>query len=60
MMDGEVTVYSLGEYMDLKPRTVMCRLIADGRFWIEGEKVGRKEPGSRGLSLCYICNYILL
>ncbi|MBS5687409.1 MAG: AAA family ATPase [Faecalibacterium prausnitzii] len=22
MMDGEVTVYSLGEYMDLKPRTV--------------------------------------
>lgn len=48
MMDGEVTVYSLGEYMDLKPRTVKNRLKEDGRFWIDGEKVGRKEPGSRG------------
>lgn len=48
MMDGEVTVYSLGEYMDLKPRTVKSRLKEDGRFWIDGEKVGRKEPGSRG------------
>ena len=48
MMDGEVTVYSLGEYMDLKPRTVKTRLKEDGRFWIDGEKVGRKEPGSRG------------
>lgn len=47
MMDGEVTVYSLGEYMDLKPRTVKNRLKEDGRFWIDGEKVGRKEPGSR-------------
>ena len=48
MMDGEVTVYSLGEYMDLKPRTVKNRLKEDGRFWIDGEKVGRKDPGSRG------------
>lgn len=48
MMDGEVTVYSLGEYMDLKPRTVKSRLKEDGRFWIDGEKVGRKEPGSKG------------
>lgn len=48
MMDGEVTVYSLGEYMDLKPRTVKSRLKEDGRFWIDGEKVGRKEPGSSG------------
>lgn len=48
MMDGEVTVYSLGEYMDLKSRTVKNRLKEDGRFWIDGEKVGRKEPGSRG------------
>ena len=48
MMDGEVTVYSLGEYMDLKPRIVKNRLKEDGRFWIDGEKVGRKEPGSRG------------
>ena len=48
MMDGEVTVYSLGEYMDLKPRTVKNRLKEDGRFWIDGEKVGRKEPGSKG------------
>ena len=48
MMDGEVTVYSLGEYMDLKPRTVKNRLKEDGRFWIDGEKVGRKEPSSRG------------
>lgn len=48
MMDGEVTVHSLGEYMDLKPRTVKNRLKEDGRFWIDGEKVGRKEPGSKG------------
>lgn len=48
MMDGEVTVYSLAEYMDLKPRTVKTRLKDDGRFWIDGEKVGRKEPGSAG------------
>ncbi len=48
MMDGEVTVYSLGEYMDLKPRTVKSRLKEDGRFSIDGEKLGRKEPGSRG------------
>lgn len=48
MMDGEVTVYSLGEYMDLKPRTVKNRLKEDGRFWIDGEKVGRKESGSKG------------
>lgn len=48
MMDGEVTVYSLGEYMDLKPRTVKNRLKEDGRFWIDSEKVGRKEPGSKG------------
>ena len=31
-----------------KPRTVKSRLKEDGRFWIDGEKVGRKEPGSRG------------
>ena len=47
-MDGEVTVYALAEYMDLKPRTVKTRLKEDGRFWIDGEKVGRKEPGSNG------------
>ena len=47
-MDGEVTVYALAEYMDLKPRTVKTRLKDDGRFWIDGEKVGRKEPGSNG------------
>ena len=48
MMDGEVTVYALAEYMDLKPRTIKTRLKDDGRFWIDGEKVGRKEPGSAG------------
>lgn len=48
MMDGEVTVYSMGEYMDLKPRTVKQRLKEHGGFWIDGEKVGRKEPGSSG------------
>lgn len=45
-LDGEVTVYAMAEYMDLKPRTVKTRLKDDGRFWIDGEKVGRKEPGS--------------
>ena len=48
MMDGEVTVYALAEYMDLKPRTIKTRLKDDGRFWIDGENVGRKEPGSSG------------
>lgn len=47
-MDGEVTVYALAEYMDLKPRTVKTRLKEDGRFWIDGERIGRKEPGSSG------------
>lgn len=48
MIDGEVTIYSMAEYMDLKPRTVKSRLKADGGYWIDGEKVGRKEPGYRG------------
>lgn len=47
-LDGEVTVYAMAEYMDLKPRTIKTRLKDDGRFWIDGEKVGRKEPGSNG------------
>lgn len=47
-MDGEVTVYAMAEYMDLKPRTVKSRLKADGGYWIDGEKVGRKEPGCKG------------
>lgn len=48
MMDGSVTIYALAEYMDLKPRTIKTRLKDDGRFWIDGENVGRKEPGSSG------------
>ena len=47
-MDGEVTVYAMAEYMDLKPRTIKQRLKADGGYWIDGEKVGRKEPGYKG------------
>ena len=47
-MDGEVTIYAMAEYMDLKPRTVKSRLKADGGYWIDGEKVGRKEPGYKG------------
>ena len=47
-MDGEVTVYAMAEYMDLKPRTVKSRLKADGGYWIDGERVGRKEPGCKG------------
>ena len=48
MMDGEVTVYSMAEYMGLKPDTVRRRLKADGGFWIDGADIGRKEPGSAG------------
>ena len=48
MMDGAVTIYGMAEYMDLRPRTVKERLKADGGYWIDGEKVGRKEPGCRG------------
>ena len=47
-MDGEVTVYAMAEYLDLKPATVKKRLRADGGYWIDGEKVGRKEPGYKG------------
>lgn len=47
-IDGKVTVYAIAQYMDLKPRTVKERLKKDGRFWIDGEQVGRKEPGSNG------------
>ncbi len=47
-MDGEVTVYAMAEYLDLKPVTVKRRLRADGSYWIDGEKVGRKEPGYKG------------
>ena len=31
-MDGEVTIYAMAEYMDLKPRTVKSRLKADGGY----------------------------
>lgn len=48
MMDGKVTVYSMAEYMGLKPDTVRRRLKADGGFWIDGADIGRKEPGSAG------------
>ena len=48
MIDGAVTVYSMAEYMDLKPDTVKRRLKADGGYWIDGAEVGRKEPGSKG------------
>lgn len=48
MIDGKVTVYSMAEYLDLKPDTVKRRLKADGGYWIDGEEVGKKEPGSSG------------
>lgn len=47
-IDGKVTIYSLAEYLDLKPETVKKRLKADGGYWIDGEEVGKKEPGSSG------------
>lgn len=47
-MDGEVTIYAMAEYLDLKPATVKKRLKADGGYWIDGEKVGQKEPGYKG------------
>jgi RecA-family ATPase len=47
-IDGEVTIYSMAEYLDLKPATVKKKLHADGGYWVEDEKVGRKEPGSNG------------
>ena len=47
-MDGKVTIYAMAQYLDLKPATVKKRLKADGGYWIDDEKVGRKEPGYRG------------
>ena len=48
MQDGRVTLYAMAEYLDLKPETVKKRLRADGRYWIDGEQVGIKEPGCTG------------
>ena len=45
---SKVTVYALAEYMDLKPDTIKRRLRADGGYWIDGDEVGRREPGSAG------------
>ena len=42
------TLYGMAEYLDLKPETVKKRLRAVGGYWIDGEQVGRKEPGSAG------------
>ncbi|NLU24130.1 MAG: AAA family ATPase [Clostridiales bacterium] len=39
---GEVTVYAMAEYMQLKSETVKRRLRQDGRYWVDGEKVGLK------------------
>ena len=47
-MDGKVTIYSMAEYLNLKPDTVRRRLKSDGGFWIDGTSVGLKEPGSDG------------
>lgn len=47
-MDGKVTVYSLAEYMGIKPDTVRRRLKSDGGFWVDGTDVGIREPGSNG------------
>lgn len=47
-MDGKVTIYSIAEYMGLKPDTVRRRLKADGGYWVDGTDVGKKEPGSSG------------
>ena len=35
-------ISDMAEYMDLKPDTVRRRLRADGRYWIEAGKTGRK------------------
>lgn len=48
LMDGKVTVYSMAEYLSLKPDTVRRRLKADGGYWIDGADIGRREPGSSG------------
>lgn len=48
MLDGKVTVYAIAEYMDLKPDTIKRRLRADGGYWIDGDEVGRREPGCAG------------
>lgn len=47
-MDGKVTIYTMAEYMNLRPATVKKRLKADGGFWLDDEVVGIKEPGSSG------------
>ena len=38
----------MAEYLDLTPETVKKRLRAVGGYWIDGEQVGKKEPGSAG------------
>ncbi|WP_416149408.1 AAA family ATPase [Salipaludibacillus sp. HK11] len=42
MIDGEVTLDSLSEFMGVTPKTVRNRVGAHGDFWIDNGEVGRK------------------
>ena len=46
--NGQVTIYAMAEYLDLKPDTVRRRLKVDGGYWIEDGKVGRKSLPPNG------------
>lgn len=41
-MGDKVTVYSLAEYMGVSQKTVRNRLAENGKYWLDGEKIGRK------------------
>lgn len=43
--NGEASVYDMAEYLDLKPDTVRRRIKADGGFWYDDGKIGRKKTG---------------
>lgn len=42
MGEKNTTVYAIAEYLGQAPKTAERKLKADARFWVEGEKVGKK------------------
>lgn len=41
-MGDKVTIYSLAEYMGVTQKTIRNRLQESGKYWLDGEKIGKK------------------
>ena len=42
-MGEKVTVYDLADYMGVSEKTVRRRVKEHGKFWIDGDEIGRKK-----------------